>query len=601
MNRQAVYHEAKSRWAYAADAKTLHIRLRAAKGDLTNVTLTATDPFNWFEFEDGEHRFDRDGVFSSDMTKEGSDELFDYWFCEVTGIPTKRIRYSFVIGDGKEAVRYSARGFTENTGDFDGLLGWFNFPFINEEDLFTPPEWGENTVWYQIFCDRFCRSGGDTSVPWGSSDTKIHTTFFGGNLRGVMEKLPYIADLGFSGIYFTHLFLSPSTHKYDTVDYFQIDPQFGTNEEFRELVNEAHRLGIRIMLDAVFNHCAFEHPYFQDVVKNGKASPYYDCFHIHREPVLNFTLKDGKHIPKLTAKQQKELSFLTFAYTPHMPKWNTANATTRKLLIDAAVYWVREFGIDGWRLDVSNEVSHDFWRELRRKLSEIKPDVLLLGENWDDAQAWLNGDQFDSVMNYRFLSATVEFIGGKTDAEGFVTSLTREVLAAYPKPVQRLLFNILETHDTDRFLTATGNNPAAGLLGYVLLLTTAGSPSVYYGGEIGATGRSAGDENRRCMPWGEPIPPERDYREALRTLLQLRKSHPSFRSPDIRFLKTEGGLLAYQKETNGETLLVILNNSGDPVAFTPPEGAYTDAMTGRPQPSGTITVPSYGFYLMLNA
>jgi glycosidase len=354
------------------------------------------------------------------------------------------------------------------------------------------------------------------------------------------------------------------------------------------------------MLDAVFNHCAFEHPFFQDVVQNGRNSKYFNCFHILREPVLNFPLTDGQYIPPLTARQKKELSFLTFAYTPHMPKWNTADPTARRHLLDAACFWVREFDIDGWRLDVSNEVSHDFWRELRRELDGVKPQVLLLGENWDDAQPWLNGDQFDSVMNYRFLTAAAEYTGGKIDAGGYAAALTREVLAAYPKPVQRNLFNILETHDTDRFRTALGSRPDSAALGYVLLLTTAGSPSVYYGGEIGMEGRLADDENRRCMPWDADVPPGRDYRDLLRTLIALRRAHPVLRAPDQTFLVTDGALLAYQKRSGGETAVIVLNNGETPREFAL-DGPYTDAMTGTAQPPGPVTIPPYGFALYLSA
>jgi glycosidase len=334
------------------------------------------------------------------------------------------------------------------------------------------------------------------------------------------------------------------------------------------------------MLDAVFNHCGSAHPFFQDAVKNGKSSPYYSYFYFLDEPY-------------------RDISYLTFAYAKNMPKWNTADPGAREYLIKAARFWVEEFDIDGWRFDVSNEVSHDFWREMRKELKAVKPDILLLGENWDDSWPWLCGGQFDSSMNYTLLGAVSDFAGGRTDAAGFVSALTRGVLTAYPKPVRRVLFNMLESHDTDRLMTACGGNAAAVRLAYLLQMTLGGSPSVYYGGEIGMEGRNADGENRRCMPWDSPVPEERNFRPLLKRLIALRKTHPSFRSADAAFLECSGGLLVFSKEADGERLLVAVNNSGGECEITLPGGPYTDLMTGKDRPGGKAVLPAYGFFLLL--
>ena len=198
----------------------------------------------------------------------------------------------------------------------------------------------------------------------------------------------------------TPIFESPSSHKYDTTDYFKVDPEFGDNEILGRLVEEAHKEVFRVMLDAVFNHCGFQHPFWQDVLRKGKKSEYYDCFYILDEsmPVFDGEIVDG--LPQEVPRER--LKYRTFAYTPTMPKWNTGNPKVRKYLMDAACYWVEKYHIDGWRLDVSNEVSHDFWREFRKRIKAINPDVYILGENWDNSLPWLQGDQFDAVMNYEF-------------------------------------------------------------------------------------------------------------------------------------------------------------------------------------------------------
>jgi len=606
LNKCAVFHEAKSRWAYAADKDTLHIRLRTGRGDVRRVTLIATDPFNWFPDGKGGSEFDRENAIRQDMTPEYNDELFDYWFCSVKGYTSKRLRYTFILESSNEQLRFGSQGFDWAVEpDFKHFLNWFNFPFINEEDIYSPPKWAEETVWYQIFCDRFARAGGDetgkkSKLPaWGEKVEVLHRTLFGGNLKGVTEKLPYIAGLGLSGIYFTPIFESPSTHKYDTTDYFKIDPLFGTNEEFGELVKRAHDLGIRVMLDAVFNHCGFGHPFFQDAVKKGKKSKYFSYFHISKEPVLNFKPQSGNTLPQLTKEQMKDLPFLTFAYTPHMPKWNTADPGAREYLIKAARYWVEEYDIDGWRLDVSNEVSHDFWRELRKEVKSVKSDVFLLGENWDDSYPWLMGDQFDSTMDYNALSAINGYINGGLDAEGFAATLTRGVLVPYPKPLQRVLFSMLENHDTDRIMNICNGNAAAVKLGYLIQMTLSGSPSVYYGGEIGMSGLLHGGTNRSCMPWDENVPAERDFRPLIKKLTALRKKHPSFRSEDIAFLECSGGLLVYTKRSSGERLFVVINRNTSARTTILPDGSYTDLMTGKCVPGGKLKLSANEFALLL--
>jgi glycosidase len=614
MNKHAVYHEAKSRWAYAADKDTLHIRLRTGRGDVKKVKVLATDPFNWFPDDKGGFSFDTESMFRLDMNHELSDDLFDYWFCEIRKNPTKRVRYCFILETDEGRYRFGAFGLDDKLEpDYKKLTSWFNFPFINEEDVFTPPKWVDETVWYQIFCDRFARveqDGVDYPI-WDYKESKdiknskmslkepLYKIACGGNLKGVIDKLPYIADLGFNGVYFTPIFEAISNHKYDTTDYFKIDPSFGTNDDFAKLIRKAHELGIRIMLDAVFNHCGFLHPFFQDVVKNGRDSEYYNYFHILKTPVLNFTPGDDKLPPRLSKKQMRELPYRTFAFTPHMPKWNTADPGAREYLLSVARFWVEKYDIDGWRIDVSNEVSHDFWREMCKQVKAIKPDIYLLGENWDDSYPWLNGGQFDGTMNYSLLRAAGDYISGRSDTANFISSMSREVFAAYPKPVQHVLFNLLDSHDTDRIITNCSGNTKAVILGYVILMTMAGCPSVFYGGEIGLDGTLDYGYTRRCMPWDDPVPLERDFRSFFKELIALRKKYPSFRSTEITFLKPEGGFLAYIKRAEDEELLVIINNSTEEIESVLPQGQFFDLL-GSGKVTGKVSLPAYGFLLLLN-
>src|SRR5699024_5658775 len=209
---------------------------------------------------------------------------------------------------------------------------------------------------------------------------------------GIIKHLDYLVDLGINGIYFTPIFKAHSNHKYDTIDYMEIDPQFGDKSTFKELVKACHEKGIRIMLDAVFNHSGYYFSQFQDVLEKGENSKYKNWFHIKDFPIQTDPVPN----------------FDSFAFTSHMPKLNTEHPDVKQYLLDVATYWIKEFDIDGWRLDVANEVDHQFWREFRTAVKSVKQDVYILGEIWHDSMPWLQGDQFDAVMNYPFTNSAIE-------------------------------------------------------------------------------------------------------------------------------------------------------------------------------------------------
>jgi hypothetical protein len=223
----------------------------------------------------------------------------------------------------------------------------------------------------------------------------------------------------------------------------------------------------------------------------------------------------------------------------------------------------------------------------------------MLGENWDDAYPWLGSGQFDSTMNYPLLCAVSSFAAGRSGAEEFASIMTREVLAAYPKTIQKVLFNMVENHDTDRLMTGCGGNAKAAVLGYVLLFTMSGCPSVYYGGEIGMDGTLHGDANRRCMLWDKPVPPDRDFRPLIKKLINLRNNHPAFRSTEIVFNNYNDALLTFTKEANDESLVVILNNGRAKQKISLPHGTYTNLMDDSLTTGSDFVIPPYEFKLLL--
>lgn len=562
MNFAAVIHEPKSSYSYAFSKDKLHIRIKTSKDDVEAIELLAVDPFNWIPRNDGTgvYDFDIESIYKIKMIKEQVTRDHDVWFAEISDIKWKRIKYCFILENDNEKYILGSHyrlPYTKDESKLYDLFNYFNYPYINEEDIYKSPEWVSDTIWYQIFPKSFFSSNGSSN----------------GDLAGIIEKLDYIKDMGFNGIYLTPIFESPSDHKYDTTDYFKVDKEFGNNEMFGELVKEAHNRGIKVMLDAVFNHCGFSHPYWQDVIDNGCNSKYYDCFYVldKNKPVMYGEVKNG--VPEEAPRE--DLNYYTFAYTQSMPKWNTSNPIAREYLLNVACYWIEKCNIDGWRLDVSNEVSHDFWRELRKRVKDIKSDVFLLGENWDNSYPWLEGDQFDSVMNYEFSIPIWSFFRLndsskiKYNAEEFKFEISK-LLVEYPKHLTKNLFNLLDSHDTERFLNVVDGKIDVAKLAYTLLFTFPGSPCTYYGSEIGMTGGE--HSNREFMIW-EKEKQNEDLFLFIKKLIHLRKIHESFRTENFQWvnISTKSNTIMYKKESEDEILYVILNNDNTCAEISLPE------------------------------
>ena len=581
MNLAAIYHEAKSKYAYMFDRKTLHLRLRTAREDVPSVTLVGGDPFRWIQSkEDPTHwEWDKSAAFFEPMKLEYQTALHDYWFVAVQP-QWKRIRYAFILENGEQKILYGGRSFYDLHQQPDAQFEtsyYFNFPYLNHEDLFQPPGWVKATIWYQIFPERYAdgdsSNNPENSLPWGSEEDTIYK-FYGGDLQGVIDHLDELADMGINGIYFTPIFESPSSHKYDTTNYYKIDPAFGTNELFGELMEKAHQKGIRVMLDAVFNHCGWFHPFWQDVVKNGRESRYYDCFFIERDPVINFEVEDGK-LPKVSFDERGHLNYATFAFTPLMPKWNTDHPLVKEHLFGAIRYWTETYRVDGWRLDVSNEVPHAFWREFRQMLKHINPEIYILGENWDNSYPWLMGDQFDGVMNYEltypiwFLLGEPDRVKQKYDVVEYQEAIN-QLLANYPKHNLPVMYNLIDSHDTPRIMSICGDNVDKVKLAYLLQFTFAGAPSVYYGSEVGMAGPEG--HNRRCMPWNESQQ-DLGIRSFVKNLIELRKKYSVFSVVDLKWLlvDSEQQAFIFQKIEDHQRLIVVVNTKADAVTLKIPD------------------------------
>lgn len=547
MEKSSIIHFPADQFVYAADNKTLHIKIHTKKDDILSVSLLHGDQYIW---EDGKWVYEQ-----TEMKKAGSDLHYDYWLAAITP-PYRRSRYGFALTNEKETVILTEKGFYDTPPADSGY--YFNFPYLHESEVFQAPAWVKDTVWYQIFPERF--ANGDTTIdpegtlPWGSEEP-TPANFFGGDFEGVIEHLDYLVELGINGIYFTPVFKAYSNHKYDTIDYLDLDPQFGTKETLKKLVAECHKRGIRVMLDAVFNHSGYYFPPFQDVLKNGGQSQYKDWFHPHSFP--------------LDTKAERP-NYETFAFVGAMPKLNTKNADVKNYLLKVAKYWIEEFNIDGWRLDVANEIDHQFWREFRQAVKTVKPDLYILGEVWHNSMPWLRGDQFDAVMNYPFTTNVLNLLAARTiTAQQFADNMTA-VLHSYPSTVNTAAFNLVGSHDTPRILTECGDSKDHVKLVFTLLFTFIGSPCLYYGDEIGLNGEM--DPGcRKCMIW-DVEKQDRDMFSHVQKLISLRKSEKLLANEgELEFLKTDfPGLVAFRKFTTSKSVIVLVNASDDEVFYTLP-------------------------------
>ncbi len=438
------------------------------------------------------------------------------------------------------------------------------------------PEWVKHAVFYQIFPDRFARSPrtphaqGLTFKPWGSPPAE--QGYQGGDLHGIVDQLDYLQSLGVTAIYLNPIFASASNHRYHTFDYLQVDPLLGGNAALRELIDAAHARNIRIVLDGVFNHASRGFWPFHHLLENGGESPYLDWFTVYDWPLRPYH-SDQQHPPNYKA----------WWNLPALPALNTNNPGVREYIFNVARHWI-EFGIDGWRLDVPFEIDDDsFWQEFRRVVKTANPEAYICGEVWWEAQRWLQGDQFDAVMNYIFMNAALSFCGAQTlrpdykrqhlsltplNAEAFAEEITH-MHRLYDWEINHVQLNLLDSHDTARALWIMGADQSALRLCVLLQMTMPGAPCIYYGDEIGLC---AGDDPacREAFPWQTPTAWNQELLTFYRQATALRHRCPALRVGTFAPLYAQGAVYGFSRNTEQQDALVFLNTASEPVNISVP-------------------------------
>lgn len=440
------------------------------------------------------------------------------------------------------------------------------------------PDWVRDAIFYQIFPDRFAKSDKlrkpHNLESWNSPPT-THG-FKGGDLLGVAERLDYLKDLGVNAIYFNPIFQSAANHRYHTYDYYKVDPLLGGNEAFCTMLNAAHSRGIRVVLDGVFNHASRGFFQFHDIMENGPFSPYLDWFSVHGWPLNAY---ETRQPPNYDAWWQLHA----------LPKFNISNPDVREYLLGVAEYWI-ELGIDGWRLDVPAEISDDtFWQEFRDRVKSKNPQAYIVGEIWHDARHWLQGDQFDAVMNYLFTRLAIEFfIGGEVDPrllEGSSLWPVRQITAPefgqeidallklYSSAVTDVQLNLLDSHDTARFLSMARGDKNGLRLATLFQMLYPGAPCIYYGDEIGMTG-GRDPLSRAAFPWDRPESWDNDLLGFFKKAVALRNRHPALRRGQYITLYQQDSVYALGRQLEEDRVLAAFNVGQQPQNVRIPVGGF---------------------------
>jgi glycosidase len=519
-----------SEYAHGVSEERVVFRLRVAKGDLASCVL---------------HYGDRacrvNPVIFTEVTMHvvASDELFDYWEAEFDTL-YRRMCYYFELNDGAGTLLYYADFFhKELTPE---RSEYYQLPYLHRADIATVPDWAKDAIIYNIFPDSFATSRRHISLTPTEREWKGEITRgrLGGTIKGVTENADYLKELGINCVYLNPIFAAGEYHKYDTLDYYHVDPCFGTDDDFAEMVEVLHGAGIRVIIDGVFNHCGWRFFAFDGVVRNGENALYKDWFYRLKLPVLR---PDNCEIP----------SYECFAYERLMPKLNTANPEVRDYFCKVCRHWLKEYKIDGWRLDVASDVDDGFWRAFRKAAMEVNPEALIIGEVWESAMHWLDGSMFNSSMNYDFRKHCRDFFAtSRLDAEGFNTRVTN-MLMRYRKNLTYAQLNLLDSHDVSRFLSLCGGDKERLKLAVLFQMCFVGVPSVYYGDEQGISG-VAEDEYRHHMIWDGDTELCDFYKRAI----ALRRERAALRLGGFKTLLAEGRAFVFKRIYNGESVTVAI-------------------------------------------
>lgn len=562
MNKAAIWHEATSRYCFCLEPGRFLFRLQTGADRLRGVYLHSRDKYLPLTV--------RDTRLKTPMQKVASDGMRDYYEAELS-FRVVCLRYYFeIVDETGESWFYSNDRFTRNPPT--DIERYFDCPQnLREEERFVAPAWAENKVIYQIFPSRFATTEAVPDKTWYQAPISARANLKG-NLPGIIRRLPHIRELGAEVVYLTPIFYSHSSHKYDTIDYYRVDPTFGTEKDLIELVETAHDLGLRVILDGVFNHTGTDFFAFRDLKENGESSGHTEWYYPESLPLRAFPGKPN---------------YKTFGYFFGMPKVNLRCPDTARYFTDVALHWLRRTGADGWRLDVADEISHEFWKGFRRAVKQEFPEALIVGEVWHHAPDFLQGDEWDSVMNYPFYRAVLDFaVEGVSTATEFLGALGFQRGNTH-SAVWPLLWNLVGSHDTPRLLHLCGGDRSRHRLAAAVQLLSPGMPMIYYGDEVGMTGAKDPD-CRRGMLWDRSRWDMETW-DYYRRLIALRKEYPALTGGSLvrQDAWDDLCLIRITREKDGRRITTLFHAAEGSVQL-PELAGKTDLITGQVF-DGTLT------------
>lgn len=541
------------------------------------------------------------------MKKNSTGGFFQRWKAEFK-ITTEFMNYKFFILTDDSSFWYSQVGITS-------YVPQDIYDFKYNASL-KPVCWLKGRVFYQIFPDRFFDGDPGNNVKdneyfyegcpsqamqWGkvpeNYKSGTHLQFYGGDLAGIKKKLGYLKNLGVNALYLTPVFLSPSSHKYDVEDYYKIDPHFGTNEEFKELVFLLHKNNIKIILDGVFNHCGMSNLWFnkckfykEEGAYQSRQSPYYDYFRFRSHPEDYASWLGIKTLPKLNYQSEKLKDVI----------YKKKNSIAK--------FWLKPpYKCDGWRLDVANMLARDgsfqgykeIYRDFRHEVKSASPESYIVGEHFFDPQELLKGDMLDAVMNYQgFYFPVVSWFSGEADfpldhktVKGVVNIPAQELeeclniyLARFTWVIQHQMYNLLNSHDTPRFYSLINKNKKLLKGASIMLFTYPGIPSIFYGDEIGMEGATSLGA-RSCMIWKEDLQ-DREIFQMYKKLISLKRRCPALSSGGIKFLFAKDDIISFIRFNRKSFVLSVINR-GEPKEVLIPlwkagliNNTFTDIFSG---------------------
>ncbi len=560
-------------------------------------------------------------------------EDHEWWECDFTPEQSGLYFYRFEIDTWRGTLGITSRFGGESGIDEYGSPEGECWQLTVFESQYQTPDWLSGGIMYQIFPDRFYRSGTTKyNVPqdrylhqrWGAQPEWrpnhqgeiTNSDYFGGDLEGIIQKLDYLQGLGITCIYLNPIFEAHSNHRYDTADYTKVDPLLGSKEDFKRLCKEANKRGIHIILDGVFNHTGSDSIYFNRKGRyqtlgayQSQDSPYYDWYQFCQWP-------------------EQYACWWNFETLPNVNETNeTYNAYINGT--DGVIQTWLKAGADGWRLDVADELPDLFLDHITKAAKQVKPTSMILGEVWEDAsnkmaygqrRRYLLGKQLDSVMNYPFREAIIGFLTGKNPAE--MMELIMTVLEHYPPSAIHLLMNHIGTHDTERILTVLGGEPLNGRdrewqsrtklsqeqrsrglsllkLASLMQYTLPGIPCVYYGDEAGMEGYRD-PFNRGCFPWGHE---DAELVNWYRSLGKIRHSCEVLKQGTLEPYYADDDCFVYIRsdEAVGQKLLVAANRTEQRKhLFMAQEWETASALLGKAVWNGTLTLEPYGYALLFS-